>query len=48
MRALLGRGRLAWAAALWIALATGCGGVGIGGTGTGAAFPAWHTVYDGP
>ena len=27
----------AWAAALWIALAAGCGGVGIGGTGTGAA-----------
>jgi len=42
MRALLGRGRLAWAAALWIALATGCGGVGIGGTGTGAAFPAFE------
>ena len=42
MRVLLGRGWPAWVAALWIALAAGCGGVGIGGTGTGAAaFPAF-------
>jgi hypothetical protein len=44
MKVLLVRGWAAWAAwaaALWIVLATGCGGVGIGGTGTGAAFPAF-------
>ena len=34
----------AWAAALWIALAAGCGGVGIGGTGTGAALPAFEAT----
>ena len=42
MRVLLVRGWPAWVAALWLALATGCGGVGIGGTGTGAAFPAFE------
>lgn len=43
MRVLLGRGWWpAWAAALWIVLATSCGGVGIGGTGTGAALPAFE------
>jgi len=42
MSVLLGRWWPAWAAALWIMLAPGCGGAGIGGTGTGAAaFPAF-------
>jgi len=34
----------AWVAALWIALAAGCGGVGIGGTGTGSALPAFEAI----
>jgi hypothetical protein len=43
MRISLGRAWPVWAAALWIALEAGCGGVGIGGTGTGAAaFPAFE------